>query len=48
MSFYIDDDGTLKVFSNNTLLVEVQNCQEMTEGEVQCLADEIYRDYMED
>ena len=48
MSFYVDDDGTLKVFNNNTLLAEVQNCQEMTEGEIQCLADEIYRDYMED
>lgn len=48
MSFYVDDDGTLKVFNNNTLLAEVQNCHEMTRGEVQCLAYEIYRDYMED
>lgn len=46
MNFYVDDDGTLKVFNGNTLLAEVQQCQDMTEGEIQCIVDEIYRDYM--
>ena len=48
MIFYVDDNGTLKVFNGSTLLAEVQQCQEMTEDEVHCLADEVYRDYMED
>ena len=48
MNFYIDDNGTLRVFDGNIQLAEVQQCQEMTEGEIFCLAEEVYRDYMED
>lgn len=48
MNFYVDDDGTLKVFDGNALLAEIQNCQDMSEEELYCLADEVYRDLMED
>lgn len=48
MNYYVDDKGTLKVFDGNDLVSEVQQCQDMTEGELQCLADEIYEDYTEE
>ena len=48
MNFYVDDNGTLRVFDGSVLVAEVQQCQEMTEEEIYCLADEVYRDYMED
>ena len=48
MNYHVDDNGTLKVFDGNDLVSEVQQCQDMTEGELQCLADEIYEDYKEE
>lgn len=48
MNYYVDDKGTLKVFDGNDLVTEVQQCQNMTEGEIQCLADELYKDYTDE
>lgn len=48
INYYIDENNALKVFDNSTLIGEVQQCQEMTNEEITCLASEIYRDSLED
>lgn len=47
MSYYVNYNGVLRVYEGSTLIGEVQECQNMTEGELQCLADEVYEEYLE-